>query len=144
MDDGQRSPSALPMRVCYKCHCRWRQVHIQRGQPVPVLLRQMRASQPQHCGAQNRGSAALPEVRGRRVAPVWNAPGIYSIVTNTLCFQLARHKRRWPTYYQPAPAVRDSRMALQWDAWEANELDNHCPACKKMTLVFDPVSVMFD
>lgn len=52
--------------------------------------------------------------------------------------------KKWLTNYPTAPTVSVNRRALQWGAWETNELDNLCPACKKMTLVFSVVSVMFD
>ena len=52
--------------------------------------------------------------------------------------------KKWLTNYPPEAAARANRTALQWGQWEAYELDNLCPACKQMTLVFSPVSVMFD
>ena len=52
--------------------------------------------------------------------------------------------KQWITKRQPEQEVRVNRMALQWGEWEANEMDNLCPACLRMTLVFDQPSVMFD
>ncbi len=41
-------------------------------------------------------------------------------------------------------AVRYNRVALQCGGWDANIYENLCPACKQMTLVFEPMSEMFD
>ena len=41
--------------------------------------------------------------------------------------------------------IKRGELALQWWEYKANEHGNLCPACKKMTLVFDRVAgVHFD
>lgn len=55
------------------------------------------------------------------------------------------HRLNGRTTNTSTGAVEPNRSAFQWDGYAANMLDNRCPACKQMTLVFDPMPlVLFD
>jgi hypothetical protein len=104
------------------------------------------------CGLVNVNIAKL-ENRGQASCPKCNGADVHQYGKRPVSIPIERPLdpsaiKRWLSNlfgFEPIPEPRSNRVALQCGNWEANIYDNLCPACKQMTLIFDPMpSVSFD